>query len=87
VVRQSIQVPGPSAEPRRVEEWVAMLELLAMRLATRLSQRTTVARPLSSGSPPKQSEVGSDAARGVTSLVADELRRHEKARFRLGYFA
>jgi len=34
-----------------------MLELLAMRLATRLSQRTTVARPLSSGSPPKQSEV------------------------------
>ena len=55
-----------------------MLELLAMRLATRLSQRTTVARPLSSGSPPKQSEVGSDAARGVTSLVADELRSMKK---------
>ena len=34
-----------------------MLELLAMRLATRMSQRTTVALPLSSGSPPKQSDV------------------------------
>jgi len=33
VVQQRIQVPGPSAEPKRVEDWVAMLELLAMRLA------------------------------------------------------
>ncbi|MGV8850324.1 MAG: hypothetical protein ACOH16_12360 [Propionibacteriaceae bacterium] len=33
VVQQRVQVPAPVAEPKRVEDWVVLLDLLAMRLA------------------------------------------------------
>lgn len=33
VVQQRVEVPGPPAEPRTAEEWAAMLDVLATRLA------------------------------------------------------